>query len=129
MARILLPPGERFDGVEVGRTPRRQQAKKEAARDSGYESRNDGPSRRHELELGKTLIEAIDTRHAQAEARAGPRHAKQYRLREKEPDDLSAPSADSLHQADLCRPLADRDQHDVHDEDARNNQADGSDAA
>ncbi len=51
------------------------------------------------------------------------------RLDEELGEDVAAARADGLADADLARPLADRDQHDVHDPDAADDQRDRGDPA
>ena len=51
------------------------------------------------------------------------------RLDEELLEDVASAGADRLADADLAGPLGDRDQHDVHDPDAADDQRDGGDAA
>ena len=67
--------------------------------------------------------EADDDADEAAEERQG------QRLDEELGEDVAAARADRLADADLARPLADRDQHDVHDPDAADDQRDRGDPA
>ena len=57
-----------------------------------------------------------------------PRPGQRERLDQELGEDVAAPGADRLADADLAGPLADRDQHDVHDPDAADDQRDRGDA-
>ena len=58
-----------------------------------------------------------------------PMQREGQRLDEELGEDVAATRADRLADADLAGPLADRDQHDVHDPDAADDQRDRGDAA
>src|ERR1051326_4284361 len=95
------------------------------------EGDGDGPERRvHRRQLQQSLKgeacrgrEQIAAGDADAAAEAG----KDDRFDEELQQDVAAPRADGLSDADLARPLRHRDEHDVHDADAADEQGDADD--
>ena len=70
---------------------------------------------------------AIETRIPTIGAGDAAERREEDRLDEELAEDVPAPGAEGLAQADLARPLGDRDQHDVHDPDPADQQADAAD--
>ena len=66
----------------------------------------------------------IDAPRPKQDAQRAAEQAQHDRLDEELPQDVMASGADGHAQADLPRPLGDRDQHDVHDAHAADDQRD-----
>src|SRR5690606_8953556 len=112
--RPTLFVAERFDRIEARGADGRDHAEEDA--DARREADADGerPPRQRDGEPGEQVYGKPDERsEADAEQAAGRR--EENRLEQELPQDLHAPGAERLADADLARPLGDADRHDAHD--------------
>ena len=117
---------ERLDGVEAGGAAGREIAEDDADRRREQEGDGDDlrvDDQRHLEELGG------DRRQAEAEEDAddAAEQRQHHRLDQELHQHLAGFGADRQADADLARALGHRDQHDVHDADAADQQADAGD--
>ena len=118
---------KRFDRVELRRPHRRIEPEEQSDERGNADSHRDRP----DLHRGGQGRHFAD-RQCQGEPEDDANHASQDRERDRLgedlPDDVAAAGAKRLAQADFPRPLAHDHQHDVHDDDAADDEREGDDA-
>lgn len=123
-ALLFVPEG--FDGVESSSAHGRVQAKNDpychadAEGEGQAVERDDG---RHPREPG----DESGNHHAQTDARCATETREHHRLRKKLGHDLTASGSDRAPDADFAGSLRHRGEHDIHDSDAPDQQADAGD--
>src|SRR3989442_6445374 len=112
---------ERFDRIQPRSLAGRIEAEEDPDAGGEAEGEHDGFRRDEGAPLGEVTDRA---RAAEAERDAGDPADQRERdgLDQELEQDVTPPGADRHPQADLARPLRDRDQHDVHDTDATDEQ-------
>ena len=119
---------QRVDRVEAGAAQRREEAEAQADRRGKTDGQQDHRGARAERDRQR-----VGRRAGQPEAERDadqPAEQRQHRRLDQElHEDVPLMRADGQPDADLARALGHRDQHDVHDADAADQQADGGDRA
>src|SRR4029079_18155998 len=110
----LLLVAKRDDGIEPGSLARRPDAEDDADPEAGGSGDREGRGIEDEAPAGEPADERRDDEPGEDPDQAADKRQR-HGLDEELAEDVAAAGAEGLANADLAGPLADRDQHDVHD--------------